>query len=232
MKRLISHADAMRSTCGRGRVTHRRPRSLREIEGGRLLAAVGFRTSGAHGDGLLETLDLGAAGGVEEVDVANALVVLGEPGQLPVDARARGGGLPLESLEHLAVARGELPVVRVARLVEQANDVRPAHVLDLLDADQGRLAPLALDLLGKPLEVLVTVRRVRQQVGRALERDGAQRAQPAPHAHAQARRGRRQTYYQQEELGIHCCGSCNNCFIRLSSPVLEPSRGLICRGAH
>jgi hypothetical protein len=41
-----------------------------------LVAAHRFGASGAHGDGLLETSDLGAAGGVEEVDVTDALMVL------------------------------------------------------------------------------------------------------------------------------------------------------------
>jgi hypothetical protein len=70
MKRLMSHADAMRSMWGRGRVTHRLPRSLVRSRG-RVLAAGGFGASGAHGDGLLEPAHLGAAGGVEEVDVTD-----------------------------------------------------------------------------------------------------------------------------------------------------------------
>jgi hypothetical protein len=69
---------------------------------------------------------------------------------------------------------------------------------DLLDADQRGVAALALDLLRQPLEVLVAVRRVRQQVRRALQRDGAEAAQPAPHAHAQARRRRRQPHQQEQ----------------------------------
>src|ERR1700730_50771 len=89
--------------------------------------------------------------------------------------------------------------------MEQSNDVRAAHVLDLVYAEQDRLAPLALDLLPKPLELLVIVGCVREKVDRSLQRDGAQGPKPAPDAHAQAGRVRRQADYQQEELGIHCC---------------------------
>src|SRR4029453_3650521 len=115
----------------------------------------GFGTSGAHGNGLLEASDLGAAGGAEEVDVADTLVVLGQPRQLVVDGGAGWRPLPVEALQHLAVADGELPVVPVTRVVEQPADIVRGEVLDLLDADQGGLAPLALDLLGQPLEALV-----------------------------------------------------------------------------
>ena len=45
----------------------------------------------------------------------------------------------------------------VAGLMEQLNDLVRAHVLDLLDAEDRRLAPRPLNLLGQPLEVLVVV---------------------------------------------------------------------------
>lgn len=54
------------------------------------------------------------------------------------DPRTRRGRLPPEGLDNLPVTRCELPVLRVAGFVEQANDVRAAHVLDLVDAEQDR----------------------------------------------------------------------------------------------
>ena len=151
---------------------------LAEVEGGRgrFAAARGFGTTGTHGDGLLETPHFRAAGGAEEVDVAQALVVLGEPGHLLVHAGARRRRLAVETLEHLAVPRGELTVVVIARLVEEPQDVGRTQVLDLLHAHQRGVAALALDLLGQPLEVLVALRCVGQQVGRALQGHRPQRA--------------------------------------------------------
>src|SRR5260370_13387995 len=154
-------------------------------------------------DCLPQSLDVGAAGPIEEVELPHLLEILLELGQVRMAPWPRRGGLPLERLHQLAVARGELPVVGVAGLLEQANDVRAAHVLDLIDAEQDRLAPLALDLLTKPLELLVIVRSVRKEVHRALQGDGAQGPKAAPHADAQAGRGGRKAYYAQEELGIH-----------------------------
>src|SRR5438094_891479 len=63
---------------------------------------------------------------------------------------------------------------------------------------QRRLASVSLDVLREPLEVLVAVRRVGEQVGGALEGDGPERAEPSPHPNAQARRRRRQPDQQQE----------------------------------
>src|SRR4030095_11790450 len=80
MNRLISQADATRSTCGRGRGAQRPPPppQLAQVEARLRFWLRRFRTSGTHGDGLLETSDLGAAGSVEEVDVADSLIVLRE----------------------------------------------------------------------------------------------------------------------------------------------------------
>src|SRR5207248_11726981 len=62
-----------------------------------------------------------APGGAEEIDVTDTLVILGQARQLLLDA---GGGrrrLALEGVQQLAVAGGQLLVVGVARLVEQAQ---------------------------------------------------------------------------------------------------------------
>ena len=194
------------------------PAKLGEIERRARFAAGGFGTSGAHGDGLLETPDLRAAGGVEEVDVADTLMVLGQARQLVPHAGTGGGGLALEALEQLAVARGELPVLPVARLVEEPQHVVRRHVLDLLDPNEGGVSALPLDLLGEPLEVLVPLRHVRQQVGRPLQRHRAEGPQAAPHAHAQARRGGREPDQQEEERVVHV-SRCNTSCIYLSSAV-------------
>src|SRR5262249_52916699 len=135
---------------------------LREIERGSRLRARGFWTSGAHGDGLLETPDLGAAGGVEEIDVANSLMVFRQPAELLL--RARADGLPLELLEHLAVADGHLAVVTVPWLMEEPQHICWAHVLDLLDPDERGVSAIPHDLLRQPLEVLVSFGGVGQQI--------------------------------------------------------------------
>src|SRR5262249_23292917 len=95
-------------------------------------------------------------------------------------------------------------IVEIARLVEQAEYVVLADVLDLLDANQRRFSTLALDLLGEPLKVLVPLRRIGQQVGGAFERDGTERPQSTPHAHAKARGGGRQPHQQEKKRG-HAC---------------------------
>src|SRR5262245_30514143 len=46
-----------------------------------------FRTSGAHADHLFETPDLGATGGVEEIDGPDSLVVFRQTGELFLDLR-------------------------------------------------------------------------------------------------------------------------------------------------
>ena len=171
---------------------------LGQIERRRLLGAGRLRASGAHGDGLLDTPDLGAAGGVEEVDVTNPLVVLGNASQLLLGAERGRLRFLVELLEHLAVARRELAVVPVARLVEEPEHLAGAEVLDLLDADQRGVAPVPLDLLREPLEVFVPLGRVGQQIGGALEGHRAQRPQPPPHADAEARGGGRQPDQQEE----------------------------------
>ena len=152
MKRRISHADATRSMCGRGG-DPAAAAELGEVERRSRLGASGFRASCAHGNGLLEPPDLGAHGRIEEVDVPEALVILGQT-RLLLD-HALGRRLLVEALQHLAVPERELLVVAVARLVERPEHVGLAQVLDLLNADQGRVAALALHLLREPLEVLV-----------------------------------------------------------------------------
>ena len=171
---------------------------LGQIERRRRFTAGRFRTTGAHGDGLLETPDLGAARGVEEIDAADPLIVFRQPGELVVHAGARRRRLPVEALQQPAVSHREVPVVLVARLVEEPQDVGRTQVLDLVDAHERRLASVSLDLLREPLEVLVAVRCVGEQVGGALEGDGPERAEPSPHPNAQARRRRRQSDQQQE----------------------------------
>jgi len=79
----------------------------------------------------------------------------------------------------------------VAHLLEQADELRLLHVLDAVDPEQGRVAAVTLDFLGEPLELLVAVARVGKQIGPALQGNGPERAEPAPRAHAQARRARR-----------------------------------------
>src|SRR5262249_39502894 len=74
---------------------------LGEIQGRPLFAARRFRTSGTHGDGLLESPYFGATGSVEEVDVTDALMVLGQPGELVLDARALRRRLLVEALQQL-----------------------------------------------------------------------------------------------------------------------------------
>src|SRR5262245_36611904 len=154
-----------------------------------------FRTSGTHGDGLLETSDLGAAGSGEEVDVADSLIVPRETDELLVGLRAHR--LPVETWQHPPVARGELPVVTVARLVEQPEHVAGTHVLDLLHPNQCRLAALSLDLLRQPLKVLVALGSVRQQIGRAFQRHRPEGSKPPPDPHPKARRRRRQPDQQK-----------------------------------
>jgi len=90
---------------------------------------------------------------LEEVDLGDPAHLAREPGQLLGEPRPA-------ALEQLPVALGEGRVVLVAGLLEQAHHVRPLHVLDPVHAEQGGLAPVALDLLREPLKLLVVVRRV------------------------------------------------------------------------
>src|SRR5438046_3147928 len=75
-----------------------------QVEGAALFAMDRFLTSSAHGDDLLETPDLGAARGVEVIDVPDALVLTGQVRQLLRQARALDHGFLVEALQHLAIA--------------------------------------------------------------------------------------------------------------------------------
>src|SRR5262249_57620229 len=63
---------------------------LRPTEGRTALAAHVLGTSSTRGDNLLETPHLGSTRGPEEVDVTNALVILGQTCQLFLHSRALG----------------------------------------------------------------------------------------------------------------------------------------------
>jgi len=132
-------------------------------------------------------------------------MLLREAREVVLNTGACGFRLAIGGLQQLAVACGELLVVLVARLVEEPQHLGRAHVLDLLDTDERGLAAVALDLLREPLKVLIPIRRVGEHVGGSLERHGAERAQPTPHAHAQTRRRRRHSNQQEEKLlQTHC----------------------------
>jgi hypothetical protein len=104
----------------------------------------------------------------------------------------------------VAAGPSKPPIVGIAGFVKQLDHLARAHVLDLLDAEEDRLTPCPLNLLGQPLEELVVVGSVGKQVDRPLERDGADRAEPTPHAYPQARRIRREADYEEKKLGVHC----------------------------
>jgi len=128
-------------------------------------------------------------------------MVLGKPPELLVEPGARLVGFrALEILQQLAVASGDVFVVRVPRVMEQPEHFRRRHVLDLLNANQRRLPTVPLDLLGEPLKILVPLRRVGQEIRRALQRHRAERAQTAPDPHAQARRPRRHPDQEKKEM--------------------------------
>jgi len=75
-----------------------------------------------------------------------------------------------------------------------------ATSLRLIVPDLSIDTPVAPHLLGQPLEVLVPLRRIGEQVRGALQRHCPERAQPPPHPHPETGRGRRQTEEQEEEL--------------------------------
>src|SRR5262249_26261984 len=95
-----------------------------EVEGRPFFAMNGFRTSSPHGDDLLETPYLGATGGVEVIDVPDALVLAGKARELLLQARALRRRLLVEARQDLSIASGELAIVVIARLVEH-----PPHVV-------------------------------------------------------------------------------------------------------
>ncbi len=186
----MSHAEAMRSTWGRGRVTQRRPLSAARSRGGAAPAGRARPEAVRCLDGFPRPLDFPAAGRFEEVDLGDPAHLAGEPGQLLGEPRPA-------ALEQLAVALREGRVVLVASLLEQAHHVRLLHVLDPVHAKQGGLAAVALDLLGEPLELLVAIRRIGQEVGRAPERHRAEPSKPPPGADAQARGAGWETQQQE-----------------------------------
>src|SRR5262249_23853170 len=122
----------------------------------------------AHVDCLPQPLDFGALRRLEEIELLELLVVPLELCELRLNPRAGRRRLPVQCLEELSIAPPESAVLRIAGLVEQLNSLVRAHVLDLLDAEKRGLPTLPLDFLGQPLEVLVVVWGVREQIHRAL----------------------------------------------------------------
>src|SRR5215467_642949 len=116
-----------------------------------------FRWSGAHGDGLPHSLDLGPRRGVEEIELVELLVLPLELGQLSLDSLAGSRRLFVEVLQQLPIPAREPAKLGLTRLVKETDHVLRAHILDLLDAEERGLSPLPLDLLGEPLEMLVVV---------------------------------------------------------------------------
>ena len=197
------------------------PSEVAEIARGLLSSFRLLGWSCTHVDGLPQPFDFGALWRLEKIEPVELLVVPLELGELRLDPRIARRRLAIEGLEELSVAPSKMAVLRIAGLVEQSNDFARAHVFDLLDAEERRLAPRPLNLLGQPLEVLVVVRSVGKEVDRPLEGDGTDRAQPAPHPHAQARRIRGQAHYEQNELGIHCVATVKLLFHTVKGPIMR-----------
>src|SRR6266540_1443425 len=110
----------------------------------------------------------------------------------------RRAALARQPARDLAVPFDELPVLLVARLVEEPDDVGPRHVLDLIDLEERGLTTVLLDFLAQPLELLDVLGRERQQVDGLLERDGAERSKLPPRPHPQARRMWRKADHQDQ----------------------------------
>ena len=93
--------------------------------------------------------------GIEEVDVDQTIQFSRQPRQFLDRARPLGRAeLPV------AVRQGR--IVRVAGLVEEPDDLGLFHVLHAVHFEERGFAPVLLDLLGEPLELLVAVGRIRQ----------------------------------------------------------------------
>jgi hypothetical protein len=118
----------------------------REIEGRRGARRAGATGRGTLLDGFPRAVGLAASGRLEEIDLADAVHVSREAGQLLTESRTA-------ALEQLAIARGQIRVVLIARVLKEADHVRRLHVLDVVHAQQRGVATVTLDLLGQPLEL-------------------------------------------------------------------------------
>src|SRR5712691_1126162 len=159
MKRLMSQADAMRSTWGRGRVVQRHR--------GLALALPWRRETHLHG--LAGALGLALGRSVEEIDIAKPVHFAAEPAQLLGEPRPA-------ALEEPPIALGQRGIVGIARFLEEPDHVGLLHVLDLVHLEQGGLTAVLLDLLGEPLKLLVAVGGEGKEIGRALDGHRAQGA--------------------------------------------------------
>src|SRR5204863_7774863 len=82
---------------------------------------------------------------------------------------------------------GDLPVVRLTSPVEESLDVVVLQAFDEAGlADRGVTATLH-DLAEEPLEVLLSLVRLRRHVHGVLDRDGTHGLQPPPDFHAKVR---------------------------------------------
>src|SRR5881409_3062120 len=162
-KRLMSQADAMRSMCGRGRVTQVLPRAGSDVR---------WRPPVARGR--VEIVD-----GLDPVQLALETVELGAERR---DRSAVARPVAIELREDLSTLPHDRLVFRVSDFVEQRRDLVIGHRLDAVDPEQGRLAAKRLDLLDQPLEQLGRLRRLRQDPAGAPQPDRAHALELAPDA--------------------------------------------------
>ena len=196
MNLRISQAQATRSISGRGRVTHFalelpgfKSRSHRRLGMGRALEPIELRFDDVR------------LGRVEKIDLADGakrflkfLHLIRECFVAPRGARR--GQFPCRLTERRVIA--------VSRRVEKPDDPGIGKSLDLLSANQRRIASVVGHLFGEPLKQFVLGRCVRQQVGRSLDLDRARFLEFSPDRYARRfmRRGEAEEQEKPGAIGI------------------------------
>src|SRR5213592_1126131 len=189
---LMSHADAIRSMWGRGRVTHVLPGAGRvearwrpEPATGRASAAVSRRAAGRR----FEVVD--------RLDAIQLPLQALELGAHLSEGRAVGRLRPIELGQDLPRSPNHVLVLLSPRRVKERRHLLVPHGLDSLHAEQRGLAPHGLHFLREPLEQLFGLRGLREDPGGSAQAHGAHPLEPPPDAdaapganHSQAQPGR------------------------------------------
>src|SRR5262249_48280069 len=108
--------------------------------------------------------------------------------------------------------RDEGPVVLLPGTQEQGPHLVVGQAVDEARFAERRLPSFFLDLAQHPLEIFPSLVGVRERIDGVLERDGAERLEPAPDLHTQVGRLRRKLMNEHEpRFGLHGSVRYNSC---------------------
>src|SRR5262249_41084607 len=176
-----------------------------------------------------ETLDGLTPGRAEEIDLRHGGETLAKLREPRLDLRPRLLGQRARAgwerlLRERADVRGEGPGVLLPGTQEQGPHLVVGQAVDETRLAERRLPSFFLDLAQHPLEIFPSLVGVRERIDGVLERDGAERLEPAPDLHAQVGRLRRKLMNEHEpRFRLHDSGGYNSCIRAAKAVSIAPT---------